>query len=170
MKKDKIIYDTNVIIDFKAGGIRESIFMLDEIVAINRAVYIKELKKERKYLAPHILDGKFEIIERNDEIEEILEELKKYKTKSTDIYDLIGLACAIYLKSTFATGDAGLRAAAKKEEVSLTGSIGIAKKMVLAGFNVEEMIKAFSLMKERNRRIPWELAKSELEKLRKKTA
>ena len=69
MNKSSIAYDSNVIFDFKAEKIRDSIFTTAETVPANRTVCDKELKKERKYLAPRLLDGKFKIIERPQEIE-----------------------------------------------------------------------------------------------------
>ena len=65
MKKTKTVYDTNVIIDFKAGKIREAMFSSGETVAINREVYEDELRKERKYLAQYQRTGVLEIINRN---------------------------------------------------------------------------------------------------------
>ena len=170
MRNSKIIYDTNVIVDFKAGRIKESIFSIKEIVAVNKAVYDRELRKERKYLAPHLRDEKFKLLERNSEINGLLNILKKYETARTDLYDLLCLASALYLSAPLATGDTELRAAATKEKCQLTGTIGIAKKIVEAGFNADDMLAAIDLMKQRRRRLPWALAKQEIEKLRKKSA
>ena len=170
MRNSKIIYDTNVIVDFKAGRIKESIFSIKEIVAVNKAVYDRELRKERKYLAPHLRDEKFKLLERNSEINGLLNILKKYETARTDLYDLLCLASALYLSAPLATGDTELRAAATKEKCQLTGTVGIAKKIVEAGFNADDMLAAFDLMKQRRRRLPWALAKQEIEKLRKKSA
>lgn len=167
MNKRSIVYDSNVIIDFKAGKIRDSIFRIVETVTVSRTVYNKELKKERKYLAPHLLDGKLKILERTQEIEQITSGLQKYRTARTDIYDLFCLASAIYLSAPLATGDAELRAAATKEKCQLTGTIGIAKKIVEAGFDAEKMLTAFELMKQRRRRLPWALALKEIGELRK---
>ena len=170
MRNSKIIYDTNVIVDFKAGRIKESIFSIKEIVAVNKAVYDRELRKERKYLAPHLRDEKFKLLERNSEINGLLNILKKYETARTDLYDLLCLASALYLSAPLATGDTELRTAATKEKCQLTGTIGIAKKIVEAGFNADDMLAAIDLMKQRRRRLPWALAKQEIEKLRKKSA
>ena len=170
MRNSKIIYDTNVIVDFKAGRIKESIFSIKEIVAVNKAVYDRELRKERKYLAPHLRDEKFKLLERNSEINGLLNILKKYETARTDLYDLLCLASALYLSAPLATGDTELRAAATKEKCQLTGTIGIAKKIVEAGFDADDMLAAIDLMKQRRRRLPWALAKQEIEKLRKKSA
>lgn len=170
MRNSKIIYDTNVIVDFKAGRIKESIFSIKEIVAVNKAVYDRELRKERKYLAPHLRDEKFKLLERNSEINGLLNILKKYETARTDLYDLLCLASALYLSAPLATGDTELRAAATKEKCQLTGTIGIAKKIVEAGFDADDMLAAIDLMKRRRRRLPWALAKQEIEKLRKKSA
>ena len=159
-----------MIVDFKAGRIKESIFSIKEIVAVNKAVYDRELRKERKYLAPHLRDEKFKLLERNSEINGLLNILKKYETARTDLYDLLCLASALYLSAPLATGDTELRAAATKEKCQLTGTIGIAKKIVEAGFNADDMLAAIDLMKQRRRRLPWALAKQEIEKLRKKSA
>ena len=159
-----------MIVDFKAGRIKESIFSIKEIVAVNKAVYDRELRKERKYLAPHLRDEKFKLLERNSEINGLLNILKKYETARTDLYDLLCLASALYLSAPLATGDRELRAAATKEKCQLTGTIGIAKKIVEAGFDADDMLAAIDLMKQRRRRLPWALAKQEIEKLRKKSA
>ena len=159
-----------MIVDFKAGRIKESIFSIKEIVAVNKAVYDRELRKERKYLAPHLRDEKFKLLERNSEINGLLNILKKYETARTDLYDLLCLASALYLSAPLATGDTELRAAATKEKCQLTGTIGIAKKIVEAGFDADDMLAAIDLMKQRRRRLPWALAKQEIEKLRKKSA
>lgn len=170
MKKTKTVYDTNVIIDFKAGKIREAMFSSGETVAINREVYEDELRKERKYLAQYQRTGVLEIINRNKQIDSLFFYLKKYETARTDLYDLLCLASALYLSAPLATGDRELRAAATKEKCQLTGTVGIAKKIVEAGFNADDMLAAFDLMKQRRRRLPWALAKQEIEKLRKKSA
>ena len=133
-------------------------------------MYDRELRKERKYLAPHLRDEKFKLLERNSEINGLLNILKKYETARTDLYDLLCLASALYLSAPLATGDTELRAAATKEKCQLTGTIGIAKKIVEAGFNADDMLAAIDLMKQRRRRLPWALAKQEIEKLRKKSA
>lgn len=81
MKKTKTVYDTNVIIDFKAGKIREAMFSSGETVAINREVYEDELRKERKYLAQYQRTGVLEIINRNKQIDSLFFYLKNTKPR-----------------------------------------------------------------------------------------
>ena len=167
MRNEEIVYDTNVIIDFKAGRIKESIFSIKEVVTVNKAVYERELRKERKYLAPHLRENKFKLLDRDSGFNNLLNILKKYETARTDLYDLLSLTSALYLSAPLATGDAELRAAATQESYQLTNTIKITKKIVEAGFDAEKMLTAFELMKQRRRRLPWALALKEIGELRK---
>ena len=166
----EVVFDSCVIFDFKAGRIKEDIF-LSHIVSVNSVVYEKELKKERKYLAPHLRDKKFELIKRSSKLDQVVQTLLSMKFKRVGPWDLLGLASAIVTERRFATGDRRLREASRKVGVKLTGTIGIACDIIRDKKRTpDDMLAAFDLMKQRRRRLPWALAKQEIEKLRKKSA
>ncbi len=170
----KVVLDSNVIIDFKAGGIREAIF-LSHFSSMNRLVYEAEMKKDRKYLAPHTRDGKFEIIERTEAIDEMLkflrQSIKPENLKGVSRWDLLGFATALAMDRRFATGDGRLRRAASGSTVKLTGTIGLSCDLIEDGQKtLEEMLAAVDSMEKNRRRLPWKTFRSEIEKLWKKTA
>ena len=163
----EVVFDSNVIIDFKAGGIREDIF-LSHVVRMHRAVYQDEMKKERKYLAPHLLDQKFKIIERSEEIDCMVNFLKEHHFKRVGRFDLLGLASALVSDRRFATGDKRLRGASHETGAKLTGTIGIACDIIRDKKRTpDDMLTAFELMKQRRRRLPWALALKEIGELRR---
>lgn len=156
-----LISDSNIIIDLEEGGITEEFFQLPYEIAIPDILFAEELEKNHG-----------ELLERGLQIKELSAETLQDAFWIMSIYprpsrnDCFALMLARQENCPLLTGDRDLRSAAEKEGIIVMGTIWIVEQMVTQRILTKgEAEKSYRLMKENNRRLPWETAFRRLGKM-----
>ncbi len=80
--------------------------------------------------------------------------------------DCFALALAKQENCPLLTGDKSLKIAAENEDVEVKGTIWLVVELIKQEIlNIDQARNAFLLMKNSGRRLPWNIAESELQKL-----
>lgn len=112
----KFIYDANVLIDAKRGGLFDEIFEIRHDLFLSDLVIRKELVQFLDDISPKISSGKITPIFCGVEIEEKMKELGKRHSSRLSPCDLACLAHVLVSGlDSVATADDGLRKAARNE-------------------------------------------------------
>jgi predicted nucleic acid-binding protein len=159
-----LISDSNILIDFIVVDQIENMFRLPYSFAVPDILFVEELKKEHEDLLGlglKVMSLKSEAIAYVGTLAE------KYSKPGRN--DLFALALAQQESCPLLTGDNDLRDAAEKEAVILYGTIWVMDHLVsnkLLG--IDEAREVYSQMKEKKRRLPWDVAEAHLNELSKK--
>lgn len=156
-----LISDSNILIDLIVVGHIETMFRLPYTFAVPDILYEEELKIHHSELLSYGL----EIRSLSSETMAYAFELAaKYTKPGTN--DLFALALAKECSCPLLTGDGALRQAAESEAVVLFGTIWIVEHMIRQHLiTIEEARELFISMREKKRRLPWEVAKAHLNEL-----
>ena len=156
-----LISDSNILIDLIVVGHIETMFRLPYTFAVPDILYEEELKIHHSELLSYGL----EIRSLSSETMAYALELSaKYTQPGTN--DLFALALAKEGSCPLLTGDAALRQAAENEAVILFGTIWIVEHMIRHHLiTIEEGRELFISMREKKRRLPWDVAKVHLDQL-----
>ena len=156
-----LISDTNVLIDMDDGQLLERMFQLPFQFKVSDMLFQDELSE----LHPHLLQfGLIPTELTGDSMLEALRMTRLYAGPSR--YDCFALALAKQEACPLLTGDAALRKAAEKEAVVVMGSIWLVEKMVIHGLiDKAEALAAYERMQAAGSRLPWKVAKSQLQAL-----
>lgn len=157
------ISDSNILIDLIVVGHIETMFQLPYTFAVPDILYEEELKTHHSELLTYGL-----------KIRSLSSEAMAYAFKLANKYtqpgtnDLFALALAKEYSCPLLTGDGALRQAAESEAVVLFGTIWIVEHMVRHQLiSIVEGRNLFIAMKEKKRRLPWDLANAHLDQLEK---
>ncbi|MFY9141279.1 PIN domain-containing protein [Sulfuricurvum sp.] len=156
-----LISDSNILIDLIVVGHIGTMFQLPYTFAVPDILYEEELKIHHNELLSYGL----EIRSLSSEAMAYAFELSaKYTQPGTN--DLFALALAKECSCPLLTGDGALRQAAESEAVVLFGTIWIVEHMIRHRLiTIEEGRELFVSMREKKRRLPWEVAKAHLNQL-----
>ncbi len=158
-----LISDSNILIDLIVVGHIETMFRLPYTFAVPDILYEEELKIHHSELLSYGL----EIRSLSSESMAYAFELSvKYTQPGTN--DLFALALAKECSCPLLTGDGALRHAAESEAVVLFGTIWIVEHMIRhCLITIEEGREFFISMREKKRRLPWDVARAHLDQLEK---
>lgn len=156
-----LISDSNILIDLIVVGHIKTMFRLPYTFAVPDILYEEELKIHHSELLSYGL----EIRTLSSEAMAYAFELSaKYTQPGTN--DLFALALAKECSCPLLTGDGALRQAAESEAVVLFGTIWIVEHMIRNNLiTIEEGRELFISMREKKRRLPWEVARAHLNQL-----
>ena len=158
-----LISDANILIDMEEGLLIEPMFQLPYQFTIPDILFAEELEVEHKYL----LELGLSQSELSGEMMAYAMELTSRYTKASR-NDCFALALAAQKECALLTGDKALRDAAETEAVLVRGTLWLVGLMVRQGLiGIEQACEAYQQMKESGRRLPWTLAATELEELKK---
>ena len=157
-----LVGDANVFIDVTVSNLSEAMFRLDDTIATPDVLYQDELLQHHPELPGLGLQINRLSSRGVDEVQRLR---TLYKNPSTN--DLFALALAKTKKWTLLSGDSDLRDAAVTEEVEVHGTIWLVERMVNSRvISSKRAEHAFRLMKENNRRLPWDAVDSLIVRLR----
>ncbi len=156
-----LISDANVLIDMEDGQLLERMFQLPFQFKVSDMLFQDELSE----LHPHLLE--FGLVPTELTGESMVEALRMTRLYAgPSRYDCFALALAKQEACPLLTGDAALRKAAAKEAVIVMGTIWIVEQMVIHGvIDKPEALAAYDRMQAAGSRLPWKVAKSQLQAL-----
>lgn len=158
-----LISDSNILIDMMVIGHIETMFRLPYTFAVPDILYFEELQAQHSELPDYGL----EILELSSEAVKYAISLSG-RYKGPGMNDLFALALARERECPLLTGDNALRQAADTEGIVLYGTIWIIVHMVRHQFvTIEEARGLFNELKEKKRRLPWDLAQAHMDELEK---
>ncbi len=158
-----LISDSNILIDLIVVGHIETMFQLPYTFAVPDILFEEELRIHHSVLLTYGLKIKSL---SSEAMAYAITLATKYTQPGTN--DLFALALAKEYSCPLLTGDAALRQAAENEAVVLFGTLWIVEHMVRHQLiTIGEARNLFIIMKEKKRRLPWDIAKVHLDELEK---
>ena len=152
-----LISDTNIIIDLDVCGLLEPMFDLPFSFGVPDILYLEELEEAHGNLPGFGL----QVMQLNSQSVSRVSAL-------TSANDLFALILAQQESCPLVTGDGALRSAAREEGVEVKGTIWIIEQMIMHEIiDHDAARKAFDVMKEKRRFLPWVQAYGMIEKLGK---
>lgn len=165
-----IISDSNIFIDMEVGGLTRQMFQLPEAIGTPNNLYDEELASQH----PELPALGLKIMNVEEEYM-ILADQWQDSYPGPSFNDLSAMALVKQELSkdeercTLLTGDQGLRSAAESETIEVHGTLWLMERLFNEGiidFKLADL--AYAKMKKENRRLPWDEAKKQLARLRKK--
>ncbi|MCX7097659.1 MAG: DUF3368 domain-containing protein [Methylococcales bacterium] len=159
--KPLLISDANILIDLEDGGLITELFQLPFEFQVPDLLFVDELEADHGYLLAHGLQLGELTPESMKEAEMLV---KKYKQPSR--YDCFALVLAKQQACPLLTGDQNLRKAANQEDVEVKGTLWLIETMTKHRvINVEVARLAYQRMRQKGRRLPWDLAENQLREI-----
>ncbi len=153
-----LISDANILIDLEDGGLIADLFKLPFQFQVPDMLFVDELEADHGYLLEHGLQLGELTPESMAEVEGLV---KRYKKPSR--YDCFALVLAKQEACPLLTGDKNLRQAAEQENVDVKGTLWIVEAMIKHQVITFKAARAaYENMKQKGRRLPWELAEKRL--------
>ena len=148
-----LISDSNIFIDMEVANLTEKMFALPYTFAVPDILYYEELEDEHNNLLMYEL----QILSLSSSTIKYTESIVPLYRKASK-NDLFALALAKQEKCPLVTGDGALRKAAEKEAVIIFGTIWIINELIKHDMiNIDEAKKAYVILKENKRRLPWDI-------------
>jgi len=148
-----LISDSNILIDMEVSNLTQKMFALPYLFAVPDILYFEELEEDHA-----------ELLSFGLKVLPLSSETIKYVESVVPIYpkacrnDLFALALARQESCPLVTGDGALREVGEKEAVIIFGTLWIVDELIKYEIvTISEAKKSFELMKERKRRLPWEI-------------
>lgn len=155
-----LISDANILIDIEIGGLVAPLFSLEYQFAVPDVLFYEELEERHNYMLDMGL-----VAREFDEamVKQVIQLAARYPRPGRN--DLFALVLAAKEVCPLLTGDRDLKLAAKNENVEVRGTLWLVNEMVRTGkISVHVARGAYQRMQAYGRRLPWELAESELRK------
>jgi hypothetical protein len=147
------ISDANILIDVEVGGLLAPMFSLGYQFAVPDVLYYEELAEHHAHWCDMGLIVKSLPAEGVARVQALSQ---KYTRPSRN--DLFALALAEHAQCPLLTGDAALRSAAETEQVEVKGTVWLVTEMVRKQCITATVARAaFERMRERGRRLPWDV-------------
>lgn len=147
-----LVSDANIFVDITVSNLTRAIFQLEDTIATPDVLYREELQEHH----PELPGLGLRIEQLSSEgVAEVVHLRTAYTGPSSN--DLFALALAKTNGWTLLTGDKSLRLAADAEAVEVHGTLWLVERMVITRvMNVERVETAFELMRDNDRRLPWD--------------
>ncbi len=156
-----LISDANILIDLEEGVLLEVMFQLPYNFATPDILFVDELEENHQ----HLPELGLQLNELSEETMLATMVLIQRYTKASR-YDCFALALAIQENCPLLTGDNALRKAAKKEQVTVRGTLWLVEQMIEQQLiSIDEARKAYQLMKKSGSRLPWKMVEDQLSKI-----
>jgi predicted nucleic acid-binding protein len=156
-----LISDANILIDLEDGELMAELFNLPFQFQVPDMLFFDELEADHGYLLEYGLQLGELTSESMAEVEVLV---NKYKQPSR--YDCFALMLAKQEKCPLLTGDQNLRKAAEQEDVEVKGTLWIVEAMITHQvITVQAARIAYQRMKQKGRRLPWDVAEKRLSEL-----
>ncbi len=155
-----LISDANILIDIEIGGLVAPMFSLEYQFAVPDVLFYEELEERHSYMVEMGL-----MVKDLDEtlVTRVSQLAVQYPRPGRN--DLFALVLAANEECPLLTGDKDLRTAAKTENIEVRGTLWLMRELVTTGkISVHVARGAYQRMQAHGRRLPWELAESELRK------
>lgn len=156
-----LISDANILIDIEIGGLVAPMFSLEYQFAVPDVLFYEELEERHSYMVEMGL-----MVKDLDEtlVARVSQLAVQYPRPGRN--DLFALVLAANEECPLLTGDKDLRTAAKTENIEVRGTLWLMRELVTTGkISVHVARGAYQRMQAHGRRLPWELAESELRKI-----
>ena len=152
-----IISDTNIVMDMRAAELLEALFSLPFDIGMPDAVLGTELRCEADRLTQM---GLYSI----PVVEADFDRAMGYHARhSPSFNDCVALSVSIRLQCVLLTGDKALRDLAKQEGIEVRGTVWLLLEMLQDGLiDCDTAIVAIERMRNRGRRLPWEIMRQRL--------
>jgi len=162
-----LISDTNILIDMESAALLETLFKLPMEFGIPDLLYYEEIEPgslDLESFGLNVMEVRGEFVAYAVSLPGLYNHLLPAKHGAKPSHnDYLALALAKQENGTLATGDANLRIVATKEQVEITGTIGILCALVENQLlSVSEALLALDRMKVAKRRLPWGEAENRL--------
>ena len=146
-----LISDANILIDLEEGELLRHVFDLPFAFRVPDILFYEELEAHHGYL----LDLGLTLGELDEQgMKAAFDYTHKYSNPSRN--DCFALALAFREGCPLLTGDKALRTAAEQEEISVKGTLWIVEQLVVHRvITVSRARRAYELMKDAGRRLPW---------------
>lgn len=146
-----LVGDANIFIDITVSNLTRMMFQLGDTIATPDVLYQEELQEYHPELPG--LGLKIEQLS-SEGVAEVQLSGDAYTGPSR--HDLFALTLAKTNGWTLLTGDESLRLAAEAEAVEAHGTLWLVERMVVTRvINAERAETAFELMRNNDRRLPW---------------
>ena len=156
-----LISDSNVLIDLHVVNQLENMFKLPFSFTVPDILYEEELKVHHGNL---LSIGLKVMSLDSDTVGYTFQLAEKYDRPGRN--DLFALALAKKVGCPLLTGDKDLRKVAEKESVALYGTVWVIEQLIISEFiTIEQAYALYTEMKEKKRRLPWEVAFSRLKEI-----
>lgn len=156
-----LISDANILIDIEIGGLVAPMFSLEYQFAVPDVLFYEELEERHSYMVEMGL-----MVKDLDEtlVARVSQLAVQYPRPGRN--DLFALVLAANEECPLLTGDKDLRTAAETENIEVRGTLWLMRELVTTGkISVHVARGAYQRMQAHGRRLPWELAESELRKM-----
>lgn len=149
-----LVSDANILIDIEEGGLLDDFFVLPYRFVTPDILFYEELDDQHA----HLLELGLEIRELSpDSVLYASHLIQNYNGPSAN--DCFALALASQEQCPLLTGDQALRTAANREDIEIRGTIWIVEELVRHNvIGIARAHEAYHRMKDRGRRLPWEIA------------
>lgn len=156
-----LISDANIIIDMEEGGLLEQLFQLPYQFVVPDLLYFDELEMHHS----NLLDKGLVLRElTSTSMLYAMNLIKRVRGPSRN--DCFALALAKQELCPLLTGDRALSKVARTEDVEVRGTLWAVEEMIINQIITVEIARsAYLLMQENGRRLPWDIALAQLEKI-----
>lgn len=156
-----LISDANIIIDMEEGGLLEQLFQLPYQFVVPDLLYFDELEMHHS----NLLDKGLVLRElTSTSMLYAMNLIKRVRGPSRN--DCFALALAKQELCPLLTGDRALSKVARTEDVEVRGTLWAVEEMIIHQIITVEIARsAYLLMQENGRRLPWDIALAQLEKI-----
>ena len=159
----RLVSDTNILIDMEEGQLIKEMFRLPYMFLIPDILFYEELEEEH----PHLINLGLRLNELNGEVMAYALRLTEHY-KKPNRNDCFALALAKHEERPLLTGDRALKMAAENEAVVVKGTIWLVNQLVRHQIIRPDIARsAYAQMKHSNRRLPWNTAEEKLIELEK---
>ena len=152
-----IISDTNIVMDMRAAELLEALFALPFDIGMPDAVIGTELRHEAERLTQMGLHS-IPVVEAD------FDRAMAYHAQHPPSFnDCVALSVSIRLQCALLTGDKALRDLAELEGVDVRGTIWLLLEMLQSSLiDCDTALAAVERMRNRGRRLPWEVMRQHL--------
>ncbi|MRS20404.1 DUF3368 domain-containing protein [Enterobacteriaceae bacterium RIT692] len=156
-----LISDANIIIDMEEGGLLEQLFQLPYQFVVPDLLYFDELEMHHS----NLLDKGLVLRElTSTSMLYAMNLIERVRGPSRN--DCFALALAKQELCPLLTGDRALSKVARTEDVEVRGTLWAVEEMIIHQIITVEIARsAYLLMQENGRRLPWDIALAQLEKI-----
>jgi rRNA-processing protein FCF1 len=156
-----LISDANIIIDMEEGSLLEQLFQLPYQFVVPDLLYFDELEIHHA-----------DLLDKGLVLRELTSTSMVYamnlieRVRGPSRNDCFALALAKQERCPLLTGDRALSKVARTEDVEVRGTLWAVEEMIMQQIITVEIARsAYLLMQENGRRLPWDIALAQLEKI-----
>ena len=156
-----LVSDANILIDLEEGELLDTFFKLPFEFSVPDILFYEELEEQHA----HLIDMGLSVLELSAETMMYAFEITQ-KAHGPSRNDCFAIALAKQERCPLLSGDRDLRKLAEEELITVKGTLWIIETMIKESLlSVDNARVAYQKMRDSGRRLPWDIALRNLDRL-----